>query len=166
MGDPNVESNWHNATKQEMDNSGTIYARLSDGVRSGGWTSYEVTNIDKVLPKEIKYSSTISRDDGLGKLRIQISNITDIDSGIARIVLKYKSDVTALSSPVITDYATINGTEVGDNEIYYSYTANFSLSEFVGYGASMYVDVYDVAGNVRHMVARISYDGNTSYTDN
>ena len=169
-GDPRVESNWRNATSQIMESNGRVYARLSDGTNSGGWTSYEVTNIDKVLPNEIKYSSSISRDDGTGTARIIINNVSDSASGIARISLTYKSDVTSLSSPVVTNYATMNGTEVGENGVYYTYTAQFSLSEFVGYGVNMYVDVYDVAGNVRHMVAWISKINNnssdTSYTDN
>ena len=175
-GDPNVESNWHNATSQEMTANGTVYARLTNGRKSGGYTSYEVWNIDKTPPfANPKGTLTIGRypsPETFGNLTenqsiLLVNNIMDNESGVSKIVCYYKSDAqSSYSKSKETVYAQMNGTQNGIANGNYRYIAQFSEENFIGHGIYMYIDVYDVAGNVSSSwLSWVNADGTqTSYT--
>lgn len=48
--DPTVETNWQNSSTQTFSSNGTMYARLSNGLTSGNYTSYSINNIDTSAP--------------------------------------------------------------------------------------------------------------------
>lgn len=166
VGDPNEENNWHNATSEIMKTNGTIYARLTNGRKSGGWTSYDVTNIDKTPPfANPKGTMTISRY-GRGiygdqlepyQASLIVNNIYDNESGVEKLVFYYKSDAQDSYTRSEDKYFSTNyGT--------FSYKANFSESDFNGHTIYMYVEIYDVAGNIaKSYMASITADGYTSY---
>ena len=171
-GNPDIESNWNSTSNQVLNDSGTVYARLTDGERSGNYTSYNVTNIDTTLPRFLgKGRIAISRNDGQRHAQLQLNTIADTDSGIAKIIFYYKRDVDSYftaSEPI--NYATINGTEKGPNgDLSYQCEAQFS-SDISNNYIYMYAKIYDVAGNVINTaLATISpgdiYTATTSYGD-
>lgn len=171
-GNPDLESNWSSTSKQVLNDSGTVYARLTDGERSGNYTSYNVTNIDTTLPRFLgKGRIAISRNDSQKHAILQLNTISDSDSGIAKIIFYYKRDVDSYfiaSEPI--NYATINGTEKGPNgDFSYQCEAQFS-SDISNNYIYMYAKIYDVAGNVINTaLATISpgdiYTATTSYGD-
>lgn len=170
-GNPNIESNWSITSKQVLNESGTVYARLTDGEKSGNYTSYNVTNIDTTLPRYLgKGRIAISRNNSQRRVVLQLNTIADADSGIAKVVYYYKKDTDSYftaSDPI--NYATINGTEKGPNgDLYYSCIANFD-SDITNNTVYMYAKIYDVAGNVINTaLATISpgdIDTTTSYGD-
>ena len=167
-GDPNVESNWHNATSQEMTANGTVYARLTNGRKSGGYTSYNVSNIDKVLPKPpepIYRDINISRNNPTSMMTVG-GIVLDSDSGIAKIIIYYKSEINTSYYTHEIDIAQINGVENGSKRysigpLYFYLTSN----ECNGHTLYAYYEAYDVAGNkYTSSLASITADGQTSYT--
>lgn len=167
-GNPDIESNWSSTSSQVLYNSGTVYARLTDGERSGNYTSYDVTNIDIVQPNFIgKGKMSILRTNSYRYADLTLYLLKDTDSGIAKIIFYYKRDVDSnftASEPI--NYVTINGTEKGPNDISrYSYRANFNL-DISNNNIYMYAKIYDVAGNVINTaLATIDPNGITSYGD-
>ena len=167
-GNPDIESNWSSTSSQVLYNSGTVYARLTDGERSGNYTSYDVTNIDIVQPDFIgKGKMSISRSNSYKDADLTLNLLKDTDSGIAKIIFYYKRDVDSnftASEPI--NYVTINGTEKGPNDIsIYIYRANFNL-DISNNNIYMYAKIYDVAGNVINTaLATIDPNGITSYGD-
>ena len=167
--DPNVESNWHNATSQEMTANGTVYARLTNGSKSGGYTSYEVWNIDKT-PIESADRIVIGRTQGLYLLQITVAGIRDTESGIAKVIIYYKSEINSTYYSKEINLATINGVDKGESG--YNYQGNslenrFQLTqeESEGYTLYGYWEAYDVAGNkCTSYLASVTPDGQTSYT--
>ncbi len=165
-GDPNVESNWHNASSQLMMQNGTIYARLTNGRKSGGYTSYTVSNIDKVLP-ELRYNTgiTIGRNPGDKTINLSAA-IKDDDSGIAKVIFYYKSEINSSYYTHEIDIAQING----ENEGSKSYNSgniylNLTNNEYNGHILYGYWEAYDVAGNkCTSYLASITPDGQSSYT--
>ena len=168
-GDPNVESNWHNATSQEMTANGTVYARLTNGTKSGGYTSYEVWNIDKT-PIESADRIAIGRTSDFYDLMISVVNIRDTESGIAKVIIYYKSEINSTYYSKEINLATINGVDKGESG--YNYQGNslenrFQLTqeESEGYTLYGYWEAYDVAGNkCTSYLASVTPDGQTSYT--
>ena len=168
-GDPEVESNWHNATSQEMTANGTVYARLTNGTKSGGYTSYEVWNIDKT-PIESADRIAIGRNSGLYDLMISVVNIRDTESGIAKVIIYYKSEINSTYYSKEINLATINGVDKGESGYNYqgdSLENRFQLTqeESEGYTLYGYWEAYDVAGNkCTSYLASVTPDGQTSYT--
>ena len=161
-GDPNVESNWHNATSQLMTENGTVYARLSDSTRSGGWTSYEVTNIDKEKPYHPVQNTTIGGVYGttIGNISIinySVKDIKDDDSGIAKVIFYYKQSTDNSYSSTEYNYVQINGSECGEKSYSNSFQANLNSST-QNSPLSAYIEVYDVAGNIAKMPMGYLYD--------
>ena len=166
--DPNVESNWHNATSQEMTANGTIYARLTNGTKSGGYTSYEVWNIDKTPIGTGRGSISIARNNTTYEL-ILSGGVIDEESGVAKVIIYYKSEINSAYYSKEYDLATINGVNKGESEfILRSNNHHFQLTqeEVVGHELYAYWEAYDVAGNKSiSLLAWISADGReTSYT--
>lgn len=168
-GNPNIESNWSITSKQVLNESGTVYARLTDGEHTGSYTSYNVTNIDTTLPRYLgKGLITISRNNTERQGLLGLNGIADADSGIAKIVYYYRKDTDSYftaSNPI--NYATINGTQKGPNSILqYICVATFD-SGISSNTIYMYAKIYDVAGNVINTaLATISPDDNSpSYGD-
>ena len=166
--DPNVESNWHNATSQEMTANGTIYARLTNGTKSGGYTSYEVWNIDKTPIDSGRGSISIARNNYTYEL-ILSGAVIDEESGVAKVIIHYKSEINSAYYSKEYDLATINGVNKGESKFILSSNNNhFQLTqeEVVGHELYAYWEAYDVAGNKSiSLLAWISADGmETSYT--
>ena len=165
--DPNVESNWHNATSQEMTANGTIYARLTNGTKSGGYTSYEVWNIDKTPIGTERGTISISRSNSTYELILSCAAI-DEESGVAKVIIYYKSEINSAYYSKEYDLATINGVNKGESRFILSSNNRFQLTkeEVVGHELYAYWEAYDVAGNKSiSLLAWISADGReTSYT--
>lgn len=88
---------------------------------------------------------------------LQVNNIHDDESGVAKVVFYYKSDAQASYTRSEDKTFTTNGAGM-------AYWATFSENDFVGHTIYMYAEIYDAVGNVsKTYVASITADGYTSY---
>ena len=168
-GNPLEESSWISTNRITVKESGTIYARLTDGYTSGGYASYNINNIDKTPPKKLtKGMITISRDVQKNIVYLRLNGIKELESGIAKIEHFYKteSDIN-YSQQTIIEYEPMYGSQTGlitEND-YQTCSAN--SDRFQGQTVYTYAEIWDVAGNMsRTWLATINHDGSTtSYTE-
>ena len=175
-GNPEIESNWITTNSMTLKENGTVYARLTNGNLYGGYASYNVTNIDKVAPRQFQKDMTTIMADSISPddtIHLQLNNIGDTESGVAKIKCYYRSEKeNSYMFYLAYDRVPINGSERGKTDAYWSIDCKVKSSTFDGSWSQnnkvyMYAEVYDVAGNIsRTWMASIDSDRKTtSYTE-
>ena len=169
-GSPTVEANWTTRSSITVSEENvTVYARLKYGSKTGAYTSYNVTNIDKTPPREIsKGLLTISVDRKLNTAYLQLNSMQEYGnptaSGIAKVSGYFKvegdSGYTYIGD---IDIVPMYGSKRGEVRTAKRIQATSSKIT-TGTVVYMYAVVWDVAGNsTRTWTARIDANNDTYY---
>ncbi len=132
---------WTSTDTQTFTSNGTMYARLTNGITSGEYATFNVDNIDNDNPTittDITSSNITS-----GEFTVNMT-IRDNTSGVSRIEWYYKLSRDSSYSVVTDTYTQTNGS-VSGTTITTSKSRTISVSESGTY--DVYAIVYDVAGN-------------------
>lgn len=169
-GSPTVEANWTTRSSITVSEENvTVYARLKYGSKTGAYTSYNVTNIDKTPPGEVsKGMLTISVDRRLNTAYLQLNSMQEYGnptaSGIAKVSGYFKvegdSGYTYIGDiDIVPMYGSERG-EVRTNKRIQATSSKITTGTVV----YMYAVVWDVAGNsTRTWTARIDANNDTYY---
>ena len=134
------EQSWSDNAKVEFSANGTIYARLTDGINTGTYTSRQITNIDKepivVTVDQIVNITTKSFTNQI--------DITDNASGLSKIQIYYKKQGDAEYKVQEENYQQLNGNVAGETD-----TSKNILVDNLETGTYLtYAQITDVAGNI------------------
>ena len=166
-GDPLVGGNWEYASSKVVTQNGPVYARLTDGKVNSNYVAHNVTNIDKTPPTRPVHkegSLFINRDNTQALVRLNLQNIIEEDSGIAKVDVVYKTggDVYYQTKTMETYPNGVLGTRNNP----YKTTMEVVDDFFDLRTIYMYAVITDRAGNsVTSQCASITTTGVTEYLD-
>ncbi len=130
--------NWTDNKTYIIEENGSIYVKLTDGINDGETYEYKVTNIDKT-----KAEAEINEKEVTSKSFTVEADITDNASGLGQIKWYYKNETADTYIEIVQDYKALKGAEAGELEAVKELTIdNLPKGKY-----KVYAKVYDVAGN-------------------
>jgi len=118
-----------------------IYTRLYNGNNATSYTSTTIANIDKEAPT---ISETLNSSGVTTKGFTLNIGVTDISSGLGKIIWYYKLSNASNYSSQEEIYTPLNGVATGEKA---AVTKSITLDNLTNGTYSVYAEVYDVAGN-------------------
>ena len=157
--DPTVSSNWSNTTTRTFSQNGTLYARLTNGSTTYDYVAYNVTNIASSAYSYGKGMVTISRNNTLNKVYMQLNSLRCDSSGIKKFILYYRTDESEMYKFVEFD-ASSSPIQPGG-----SYRVEVQDADFAGkkiYAYTTGIPVSSTGSYTSTVECTISADGGTT----
>ena len=157
--DPTVSSNWSNTTTRTFSQNGTLYARLTNGYTTYDYVEYNVTNIASSAYSYGKGMVTISRNNTLNKVYMQLNSLRCHSSGIKKFILYYRTDESEMYKFVEFD-ASSSPIQAGGSYRVEAQDADFAGKKIYAYTTG--IPVSSTGAYTSTVECTISADGSTT----